>query len=152
MKVTEEKLRKIQTMLNDGKTRSQIAIEIDVSENTINAWISRYNLDYKDPYTRATITNLTKVQQMLNKNIPREEIAKQIGVHVSSINSWIRKYSIKDPNSGTGHGVVSKKNLDLVKSMLAEGKSKRYIADTIGIAPQTVYGWIYKYNLEKKTE
>lgn len=152
MKVTEEKLKKIQEMLNDGKTRADIAIEIDVTENTVNAWISRYKLDYKDPYTRASVMNLLRVQQMLNANISRKEIAETIGVHVTSINAWIRQYHMKDPNAGSGHGVVSEEKINLVKALLSEGRSKRYIADTIGVSQKTIYGWIYKYELEKKTE
>lgn len=149
-RVNTKLLDEVQRYLDAGMTREEIADKIEVSANTINNWIKKYNLNYTDKRFVATTENLEKCQELLNEKLTYKEIAKRLNIADSTVGMWVRMNLVSDPIQHyrrLRRIPLPTHILNKIADDLYAGKTKAQIGRELKVSHGTVYVW---YNENKE--
>lgn len=84
-------------------------------------------------------------EQMIAEGRTRQEIADRFGIPLSALRSWASRAKVKLPPQPAAkvrrNPAEERRRTETVQRLIAEGKSRTQIAETLGIATQTLGEW-----------
>lgn len=153
-RVPQERLDKIQELLNEGYTQKEIANIVGKSKGTIEYLIRQYGLHQMSRAERTKVKipeKVTDLQEMLLQGKSQIECANALDISQGTVSTWIKKYSLTVVPHEYKRGVPStetKQDIEIIKAMLKEKKNITEISNVVGVAWTTINAWIKKYDLD----
>jgi len=127
---------RVKSLRNQGFTNREIAEELDISQNTVAAYASRYIKSGEVTPTKSAqkTDRKERIKQLRDKGLKNAEIAAELGIS----NGTVEQYASELVQRGEVFPRRAGKKKEKVRQLRNEGRSNAEIARLLGISAGTV--------------
>lgn len=129
-------VRRIQQLIDEGKTASEIADQLGMSKESIRSIMSTAGIT--SPERQKKEAKKARILELLEEGKSVSEIAKEVGYGITHVSNIIRRAGATSPKSRRAN--AKKKR---VAELVAQGATDAEIAKDLGISKSSVRGLVY---------
>jgi transposase len=132
-KLNKTKIPQILKLKNQGKTRTEIADILGVSNKNLRNYCNRYNITMPTLYSTRSENRTNLILDYTQKGYSREEIAAKTGIGMNNLQDWAKRNQVPLPmkcaavdNRNTGN-IVIKASIPrtLAEDIINEAKTRK---------------------------
>lgn len=158
----EERLQAVESIVNHGKSLSEVFKELGISKDTLENWVYKFKHEgingLKESKTWKRYSDELKhqaVQGYLDGKYSLPEGCRKYGISSTSVlRGWIKRYtsgeSLKSTSKGKsnmtkGRKTTYQERIEIAQYCLAIDNNYQKTADKYEVSYQQVYQWVQKY-------
>lgn len=149
--------------LEEGKSFSDIANELNISESTVGRWLSKHDIETRKSNVEKSNADTSKLRDpeylermYFEKDLHLHEVADKIGCTKENVRYWLKKHGLglKGKSVGKSDGEIHKLHDEkwLRTVYCQEEKSSNEIAAMLDVSDTAVREWMERHGISRRSK
>ena len=143
--VSEEVRQAAVVRVAAGESPSLVAEDFGVVPKTVYCWMRKAGVAGPSAVRRrGRQDRFEQASGLVRQGVSVSLAACRVGLPVSSVRSWLIEQGVVVPGKAPARTVISDEDKQAAVACVLDGQSAYRVAESLGVAPKTVYSWMRK--------